>query len=67
MSGNNLNLSWSADHIGWRLLVQTNNLAAGVSRNTNDWAAVAGLAATNQISIPIDRTKRAGFYRLIYP
>ena len=36
VSGNVLTLSWPADHTGWRLIVQTNNLAAGISLNTND-------------------------------
>ena len=65
--GTNLNLSWPTDHIGWRLLMQTNNLATGISANTNDWGAVAGSASTNQISIAIDPTKPTEFYRLIYP
>ena len=42
VSGNILSLSWPADHTGWRLLVQTNNLASGISSNTNDWATVPG-------------------------
>ena len=29
-------LSWPADHTSWRLLEQTNNLAVGISANTND-------------------------------
>jgi len=66
-SGTNLTFSWPADHTGWRLLVQTNHLANGISANTNDWGTVSGSAGTNQISIPIDRTKQAEFYRLIYP
>jgi autotransporter-associated beta strand protein len=66
-SGGNLNLSWPADHIGWRLLVQTNNLATGISANTNDWMTVVGSAVTNQISLPLDVTKPTEFYRLIYP
>ena len=33
VSGNNLVLSWPADHLGYRLLVQTNNLNKGVSSN----------------------------------
>jgi hypothetical protein len=67
VSGTNFNLSWPADHIGWRLLAQTNNLANGLSSNTNDWATIVGSASTNQVSVPIDRAKKAGFFRLIYP
>jgi len=66
-SSGHLNLFWPADHTGWRLLVQTNNLAAGVSPNTNDWTTVAGSAATNQVSIPINPANRNEFYRLVYP
>jgi len=62
-----LTMSWPVDHIGWRLLVQTNNLAAGVSTNVNDWTPVAGSAVTNQVFISIDVTKPAEFYRLVYP
>ena len=60
-------MAWPVDHIGWRLLVQTNNLAAGISTNANDWTTVAGSAATNQVFISIDATKPAEFYRLVYP
>ena len=67
VSGGNLNLSWPADHIGWRLLAQTNHLANGISANTNDWGTVSGSAGTNQVNITIDPTKPTEFYRLIYP
>jgi autotransporter-associated beta strand protein len=52
VSGGKLILSWRADHIGWRLLEQTNNLAFGVSANPNDWGTVADSAFTNHVSIP---------------
>ena len=67
VSGTNLTLSWPADHTGWRLLTQTNNLAQGISRNTNDWGTVANSASTNLVTIPIDPAKPTEFYRLIYP
>jgi hypothetical protein len=67
LSGTNLTLLWPLDHTGWRLLAQTNNLATGISQNTNDWGTVSGSASTNMIIVPIDRTKKTGFYRLIYP
>jgi autotransporter-associated beta strand protein len=66
-TGNNLNLSWPADHTGWRLLMQTNHLAAGISANTNDWGMVSGSANTNQVNLTIDPTKPAEFYRMVYP
>jgi hypothetical protein len=64
---NGIQVDWPADHTGWRLMVQTNNLASGISLNTNDWMSVAGSQGTNQISLPVDATKPAEFYRLIYP
>jgi hypothetical protein len=67
LNGTNLNLSWPLDHLGWRLLMQTNHLAAGVSSSTNDWGAVPGSSTNNFISIPIDPTKPGGYYRLAYP
>jgi autotransporter-associated beta strand protein len=67
VSSGNLTLSWPMDQIGWRLLVQTNDLAAGVSLSPNDWATVPASASTNQVVIPIDVTKPAAFYRLVYP
>ena len=67
VSGNVLHLSWPADHTGWRLLVQTNHLAAGISANTNDWTTVPGSAGINQTNITMDPTKKTEFYRLTYP
>ena len=67
VSGTNLNLFWPADHIGWRLLMQTNNLAKGVSSNTNDWGTVPGSSGTNQIFVPVVRTNATEFFRLVYP
>jgi hypothetical protein len=67
VGGNELQLSWPGDHIGWLLLMQTNNLASGISLNPNDWAAVANSQATNQVSLPIDATKPAEFYQLVHP
>jgi hypothetical protein len=66
-SGGSLNLSWPADHLGYRLLTQTNNLNLGVSANLNDWATVPGSTATNSISFPITTTNLNNYYRLVYP
>jgi hypothetical protein len=67
VSGSALTLGWPADHTGWRLLVQTNNLNLGISLNTNDWAVYPGSAATNAVIITIDPSKKTEFYRLVYP
>ncbi len=66
-SRTNLTLSWPGDHIGWRLLAQTNHLAFGISPNTNDWMTVANSTTTNQISMPIIATNPGAYYRLVYP
>jgi hypothetical protein len=67
VSGNVLQLSWPSDHTGWRLLVQTNHLAAGISLNTNDWTTVPGSAGIDQTNITINPLQPAEFYRLVYP
>ena len=67
VSGTNLTLSWPADHTGWRLLAQTNNLANGISANPNDWATVANSASTNQITVPMLPANPTEFFRLVYP
>jgi hypothetical protein len=67
VTGTNLNFSWPAGSTGWRLLMQTNNLANGVSSNTNDWGAVAGSQQTNQVVLPINPALSAEFYRLVFP
>ena len=67
VTGNNLNLRWPADYVGWRLLAQTNHLAQGLSVITNDWGTVNGSAGTNQVDLSIDPTKPAEFYRLVFP
>jgi hypothetical protein len=66
MSGTTLTLSWSSDHTGWRLLMQTNRLASGISSNTNDWGTVANSSQTNQIALPINPSQPAEFYRLVF-
>ena len=66
--GTNLVLSWAADHLGYRLLVQTNNLAKGVSGNTNDWGTVVGSQSITATNIPILKAGVTNeFYRLAYP
>ncbi|HEY4414981.1 MAG TPA: DUF642 domain-containing protein, partial [Verrucomicrobiae bacterium] len=63
VTGNHLTLNWPADHIGWRLQMQTNTLNAGLGTN---WWDVAGSTTTNQVTLPIDSTDGSVFYRLIY-
>jgi len=59
-----LNVSWPADHTGWRLLIQTNALSTGLGTN---WVAVPNSAATNAVSIPIVTANPAVFLRMVYP
>ena len=61
VSGNQLTLSWPADHIGWTLQLQTNALGAGLSTN---WHDVAGSTVTNQMTIPVNPANPAVFYRM---
>jgi autotransporter-associated beta strand protein len=62
--GGNLTLSWPSDHTGWTLQAQTNSLAKGLGTN---WVAVSGSNTTNSITVPINGTNGAVFYRLTYP
>jgi Concanavalin A-like lectin/glucanases superfamily/Immunoglobulin I-set domain len=64
VSGNQLTLTWPADHIGWELQVQTNNLSKGLGTN---WVNVSGSTTTDQVSIPMNPTNGCVFYRLVYP
>lgn len=66
-SGGNLNLSWPPDHLGWRLLVQTNHLALGISTNHLDWGTVPNSTNVTSEAITIDLAKPTEFYRLTYP
>ena len=63
-AANQLTLSWAADHVGWRLQVQTNYLMTGL--NTN-WLDVPNAAATNLVALPISAGNSSIFYRLIFP
>lgn len=64
VSGNILSLSWPADHLGWILQVQTNNLSVGL--NTN-WVDVAGSASVTQTNVNISAQTPSAFYRLRKP
>jgi autotransporter-associated beta strand protein len=63
VSGGNLNLSWPADHTGWRLQGQTN--ATGGLGTT--WVTVPGSTNVNTMSMPIDHSNGSVFFRLVYP
>ncbi len=62
VSGNTLNLSWPADHLGW--LVQSNAVNLAVP---NDWQDLSNTATGTSYSITIDPTQANVFYRLREP
>ena len=62
--GGGLQLSWPADHLGWILQMQTNDLNAGLGTN---WQNVVGSTSTNLIFVPINTFKGSVFFRLSYP
>ena len=64
VSGRNLNLSWPADHLGWRLQVQTNALNVGLSRNWFDWPNSTNVTS---VSVPLSPQNPTVFLRLVYP
>jgi autotransporter-associated beta strand protein len=64
ISNNALLVSWPADHIGWRLQVQTNAVSAGLGTN---WVTVDGSTNFNQAAITPSPAAGMVFYRLVYP
>ena len=62
--GNQLQLSWPQDHLGWRLQIQTNSLATGLSAN---WTTVPNSTNIMATNIVINPTNRSVFLRLVYP
>ena len=65
--GTNLTLVWPLANLGYKLLVQTNNLAGGISSNTNDWMIVPNSTLTNQMPLPINSIIPGEYYRLVSP
>jgi polygalacturonase len=63
-NGNQLQLSWPADHLGWRLQIQTNSLDTGLGTNWTDWLGSTNIEQTN---INIDPANTGVFLRLVYP
>jgi hypothetical protein len=63
-AGNQLQLAWPADHTGWRLQSQTNSLAIGLGTN---WGDVANATQTNLLTLPVNATNGAVFFRLVSP
>ena len=64
VEASNLTLSWSGNHIGWRLQAQTNDVTQGLGTN---WVDIMAASATNQITVPINPANGSVFYRMVYP
>ncbi len=64
VNGSNLELTWPADHIGWRLQEQTNTLATGIYTN---WVDVPNTGTVNAYTNVINPANGAVFYRMVYP
>ena len=63
LPGNQVSLSWPANHLGWTLQAQTNSVSVGL--NTN-WANVSGSSSVTNVIVPLNITNGCVFYRLIY-
>ncbi|HWI58830.1 MAG TPA: hypothetical protein VNZ22_16510, partial [Bacillota bacterium] len=61
VSGNQVTLSWPADHLGWTLQAQTNSVGVGLSTN---WVDVPDSATVTQKVMPVNSANGAVFYRL---
>ena len=61
VTGNQITLSWPADHIGWQLQSNSVGLTA-----TGAWFTVSGSTTTNQMITSLDATKTNVFYRMLY-
>jgi len=64
VNGGNLELSWPADHTGWRLQAQTNSLTSGLGTN---WVTIPGTDTNNSFTNTVDPANGAVFYRMVYP
>lgn len=64
LNGGTLNLSWPADHVGWRLQCQSNPLSVGLGTN---WVPVPASNTTNHMSLPAAAANGTVLYRLVFP
>ncbi len=62
--GNQLQLSWPADHLGWRLQMQTNDPTTGLGTN---WITVPNSASVTSTNLTINPDGGSIFFRLVYP
>jgi len=59
--GNQLNVAWPGDHLGWTLQTQTNLLSVGLGAN---WVDVPGSTSVTNMAFPIAPGEPAVFFRL---
>jgi fibronectin-binding autotransporter adhesin len=64
INGNQLTISWPADHIGWRLQAQTNPINIGLRSN---WFDFPGSTTVNSVTTTLNPANGSVFYRMIYP
>lgn len=62
VTGNQMNLSWPSNYIGW--LLQSNSGSVALS---DEWFTVPGSANTNRFQIIIDLKQTNVFYRMVSP
>jgi alpha-N-arabinofuranosidase len=63
-AGGQLQISWPTDHTGWQLQSQTNHLTSGLGTN---WVNLPASMQTNQMTVPLNSTNGAVFFRLVRP
>jgi autotransporter-associated beta strand protein len=64
LTSTSLNLAWPADHLGWRLQIQTNTVDNGLGTNWSNWPN--STTVTNAV-IPLNPANPAVFLRMVYP
>jgi hypothetical protein len=64
VAGNQLQLSWPQDHLGWRLQIQTNDLTQGLGGN---WVTVPNSTNVMATNLVMDPANGSVFLRLVYP
>jgi autotransporter-associated beta strand protein len=64
VSGNNLNLSWPPDRLGWKVQMQTNSLSTGLN---GSWVTVSATASVTNYTVPINPANPTVFIRMTYP
>jgi hypothetical protein len=63
VSGGMIQMFWPADHLGWTLQMQTNDLSTGLGTN---WISIPYSATNTEFIAPIPPQTPSVFYRLIH-